>query len=520
MPTMPLRALSRARLGIVAVAGFAGGLLVAAGVNLTPFGYAQQKASPQKPPAQAVQPLADLSNGFVSIAEHVTPAVVSIQTERERSAAPSRRQRPDLPPGLDDFFRQFDQPDRQAPPVEGSGSGFIVSPDGYILTNNHVVAGAERVNVTLLDKRVFKAKVIGRDPDTDIAVIKIEGSGFPTIPFGDDTKSRVGEWVLAVGNPLGLDFTVTAGIVSAKGRSGQLRGLYGSNEYAIVDYIQTDAAINPGNSGGPLVNTRGEVIGINSAIASQTGFYSGYGFAFPIGLAKSVMDDIIQYGRVRRAILGVTIQDVRPEDAQAAGMKEIRGALVGGSTPGGDSPAAKAGVQPGDVIVSLDGMDIDRVAQLQRLVRQHRPGDVVDVGVMRYGKRMSFKVKLAEAPNNTQVASGSNSDAADDRPATFDKLGIRVAPVTAEQASRISLPESQRGLAVTDLDVTNGPVYRALAPGEDILVKVLSPEQRTLRTQSDLDQVLSKTRNGDVISLLVYNTRLKGTRVVNLRVGG
>ncbi len=207
-----------------------------------------------------------------------------------------------------------------------------------------------------------------------------------------------------IGNPLGLDFTVTAGIISAKGRSRELRGLYAS-QYAIVDYIQTDAAINPGNSGGPLVDTRGDVIGINSAIASQTGYYSGYGFAIPITLAKTVMGDIIQYGRVRRAILGVSISDLRPEDAQAAGLKEIRGALVGGSTPGQESPAARAGIEAGDVIVAIDGVQVDRVAQMQRQIRDHKPGDVVTVDVMRFGEKKSFKVKLAEAPNEeTKVA--------------------------------------------------------------------------------------------------------------------
>jgi serine protease Do len=502
-------------LGIVAAVAFAGGLLVAAGMNLTPFGYAQQKAEQGKPSAQAVQPLTDLSNSFVSIAEHVTPAVVSIQTEREpRSLRRPRGQ--NLPPGLDEFFRQF-EPDR-SPPMEGSGSGFIVSPDGYILTNNHVVADADRVTVTLLDKRTFQAKVIGRDPTTDVAVIKIDGSGFPTMSLGDDTKSRVGEWVLAIGNPLGLDFTVTAGIISAKGRSGQLRSLYAS-QYAIVDYIQTDAAINPGNSGGPLVNTRGEVIGINSAIASQTGFYSGYGFAIPVTLAKSVMNDLIQYGRVRRAILGVSIQDVRAEDAQAAGLKEIRGALVGGATPGLESPAAKAGIQPGDVIIAIDGQNIERVAQLQRLIRARRPGETVNVTVMRYGKKLDFKVKLAEAPTDSQVASNDDTEGGPDRPASYDKLGIAVEPITAEQASRAALSDSQRGLMVTDVDV-NGPAYRQLAPGRNVLLKVLNPAERTLRTEDDLNQALSKVRKGDVVSLLVYDVQARQTFVVNLRVGG
>ena len=271
---MTSRISTRLTVGVVAVVAFIGGLVVAAGFNLTPFGYAQQAGGGAKPPQAAVQQVTEASNAFVAIAEHVTPAVVSIQMERQaRPVKVPRGQQ--VPPGMEDFFKQFDpRQQQQQQPMEGSGSGFLVTSDGYILTNNHVVADADKLTVTLLDKRVFKAKVIGRDPTTDVAVIKIDGTDFPTINFGDDDKSRVGEWVLAVGNPLGLDFTVTAGIISAKGRSGQLRGLYAS-QYAIVDYIQTDAAINPGNSGGPLVNSHGDVIGINSAIASGTGYYSG-----------------------------------------------------------------------------------------------------------------------------------------------------------------------------------------------------------------------------------------------------
>ena len=516
---MSSRKVARPWLAVAAAFGLIGGLVIAGGFNLTPFSYAQQSASKAKPPAAAVQPVADVSNGFVSIAEHVTPAVVSIQTERSARESRGRDnsdQQQNVPPGMEDFFRQFD-PNRRQPPQEGAGSGFIVSPDGYILTNNHVVADADRVNVALLDKRVFKAKVVGRDPTTDVAVIKIDGSNLPTVSLGDDTQERVGEWVLAIGNPLGLDFTVTAGIVSAKGRSGQLRNLYPS-QYAIVDYIQTDAAINPGNSGGPLVNTRGEVIGINSAIASQTGFYSGYGFAIPITLAKTVMNDIIQYGRVRRAILGVSIQDVRPEDAQAAGLKEIRGALVGGPTPRGASPARDAGIEAGDVIIAIDGTQIDRVAQLQRIIRGHKPGETVTVDVMRYGTKHSYKVKLAEAPSDEQVASADSGGSDGASPTSYDKLGIAVEPITQERASQADLAESQRGLAVTDVDAT-GPAFRSLAPGSDVIVKVLAPgQQRPVHSVADLDAALTKVGKGDVVSLLVYNVQAKQQRVVNLRV--
>jgi len=416
---------------IVAIIAFVGGLIMAGGLNLTPFGFAQQQkptparlASATVNPA-AMAPVADLSNGFVSIVDHVRPAVVSITTERQ--ARVQRIPQGQLPPGMEDFFRQFGP--QQSQPEEGLGSGFIVSPDGYILTNNHVVADADKLSVKLFDGHVYKAKVIGRDPTTDVAVIKIDATSLPTVTLGDDGKAQVGQWVLAIGNPLQLDFTVTAGIISAKGRSGNLRNLYNS-QYAVVDYIQTDAAINPGNSGGPLVDINGNVIGINSAIASQTGYYSGYGFAIPISLAKSVMDDLIKYGKVRRAVLGVSITDVTPADAQAAGLKDIHGALVQGKTPDGPSPAAEAGIEQGDVIIGIDGQPVDHVAQLQRVIRTHEPGQTVDVTVMRYGKQMDFKVKLAQAPNDQQVASNDSGPNADSGATSFDKLGIAVQPLS------------------------------------------------------------------------------------------
>jgi serine protease Do len=289
--------------------------------------------------------------------------------------------------------------------IHASGSGFIVSPDGMILTNNHVVADANKVTVILSDRREFNAKVVGRDPTTDVAVIKIDGHNLPTVPLGNDETARVGDWVLAIGNPLGLDFTVTQGIISAKGRGG-LAGLYDS-PYAVIDNLQTDAPINPGNSGGPLVNVRGEVVGMNSAIASPTGSYAGYGFAIPVTLVRDVMNQIVEYGHVRRGILGLQLAEVRQKDAQAdklaqGGVAQIRGALVADFPQDGASPAKTAGIQKGDIIVNADGHDIDHVATLQRVIRGEKPGDVVSLTLVRQGVEKTLHVKLADAPSEEQ----------------------------------------------------------------------------------------------------------------------
>ena len=518
---MSSRTLARARFGAAVAIAFATGVVFASGFDLTHFGYAQSRpvVNTAKPSVQEVKSISDASNAFVTIAEHVTPAVVSIQAERDVATTNQQRQTPrrNAPPGLEDFFQQFDP--RQQQPREASGSGFIVSKDGYILTNNHVVENFDRVNVTLTDHRVFRAKVVGRDPDTDVAVIKIDGSNLPTAALGNDESARVGEWVLAIGNPLGLDFTVTAGIVSAKGRGGaDLRGL-GRGNYSITDFIQTDAAINPGNSGGPLVNSRGEVIGINSAIASGTGYYSGYGFAIPITLAKQVMDDIIEHGRVRRAVIGVSIEAVSPEDAQVAGLKEITGVKVGGYS-GDNSPAKAAGLEPGDIIISADGKPADRVSTLQRIIRSHAPGETVTVDVMRYGQKKTFRVKLIEAEPETAVAARERDD---DRTAptggvSYDKIGVRVENVTAEFARTNRISEANRGVRVTEVDA-NGVARGKLYPN-DIITAVLNP-RKDIRAVEDLQSVLSRAKDGEIVSLLVFNTdaQQSSTRVVNLRIG-
>src|SRR3954471_6754136 len=367
----------KARLIVAVVTAFVGGLIVASGLNWTKLGFAQSRPTPA-----VVQPIAEASNAFVAIANNVTPAVVSIEVDStpKTGTTRGRAQVPQgVPPELGDFFRQFDVP-QQSRPMRGQGSGFIVTPNGYILTNNHVVTNsdretiADRVTVKMLDHRVFTAKVVGHDRTTDVAVIKIDGNNFPTVSLGNDVASRIGEWVLAIGNPLGLENTVTAGIISAKGRSlAELMNPTGNNQYAISDLIQTDAAINPGNSGGPLVNSKGELIGI---------------------------------GRVRVPALGIGIDDVGPEDAAVAGVKDIRGVLVR-NFPSEDTPAKQAGLQPGDVIITADGQPVDRVSTLQRIVRNHNPGETIEIEAMRYGQRKSFRVTLMEAKDD-QVAVVSN----------------------------------------------------------------------------------------------------------------
>ena len=516
--------IARLTFGGALVAAFVGGLVFASGLDLTKFGYAQSSARTTSSVAPIVPPgVSDLNVAFSSIAERVTPAVVSIHSERTQRQT-SQRQQPQQPQrqrprSFEDFFGQFD---REPPvPMEASGSGFIVSADGYILTNNHVIQGFDRVEVTLTDRRTFPARVIGRDETTDVAVLKIDQKGLPYTSLGDDNGTKIGEWVVAIGNPLGLDFTVTAGIVSAKGRGGNDVRV-NQNNWAITDFIQTDAAINPGNSGGPLVNVRGEVIGINTAIASQTGYYSGYGFAIPITLAKEVLDDFIEHGRVRRAVLGVSIRDAQAEDAAVAGLKDVTGVLVQPFTAdNNNSPARRAGIEPGDVIVKADGKPADRVSTLQRIIRSHEPGQTVEIEAWRFGTRKTFNVRLGEATDSTTRVA-SNTRPGNDEPETAgtntEKLGITVEPITEAQARQNEISIDHRGLRVVDID-PNGPARQRLQRN-DILLSVINPQpRRTLQTANDLQQALAGVRDGGYLSLMVYNLDQEQTRIVNLRIG-
>jgi len=496
----------------VTAASFLGGVLLASGLEWTAGSHASTIFQAGPSPRE-VQPIADLSEAFISIAESVTPAVVSIRTERA-----ARQARNSAPQDVPEPFRQFFQipPGGQAPPREAGGTGFLISEDGYILTNNHVVQGADQITVVMLDRREFRAQVVGRDPTTDVAVIRIEGRGLPVVRMGDPHQTRVGEWVLAIGNPLGLDFTVTAGIVSAKGRDiriiGQsLRGEEQLAGYAVEAFIQTDAAINPGNSGGPLVNIRGEVVGVNSAIASETGLSQGYGFAIPIDLAGRVAEDLIRYGRVRRPILGVSIHDVTVEDAEVFGVPTVGGAVIQDfSMP--NSPAERAGVLQGDVVVGVNGIAVTRINELQRIIASQRPGDRVTLDLVRYGERITLQVPLAEAPSSADQAAAATS-APIRAPASEGRLGVRVSPLNPERAQALGFA-SVGGVVIEELEQF-GPLARRAPDLQGW--RVLRVDGQAVNEVAQFERVVRDKAPGSVVSLVVQ--RADGTeRIVNVRI--
>ncbi len=452
-------------------------------------------------------------SGVVAVARQVTPAVVFIEVQIPRRVA-SREQGNNglppgfqLPPGFDGPGSPFAHP-QQRGPAHASGSGFIISPDGYVMTNNHVVADAERIDVSLTDGRIFTARVVGRDPNTDVALLKIDAQNLPTVTLGDDRQVQVGQPVVAIGNPLGLRSTVTTGIISAKERGGDLTSLFEGQRAAVADFLQTDAVINPGNSGGPLVDLAGRVIGINSAIESPTGVYAGYGFAVPVGIARTAMDQFLKYGRVRRAILGVTIQDVKPADARAAGLTQIRGVLVGSVEPG--SGAAGAGLQPGDIITAVDGQPVATVANLQRSIYGRAPGSTVALTTQRYGSQRAATVTLNEAPAERVAA--STPAASPERGSAAPKLGVQLAPVTPEVAQQYRV--SGQGLAVVDVD-PSGPSAGLLVQGDVIRAVLSSAGQRPVRTTAELQNTINTTSNGVVSLLVAFRDQ---QRVVNIQL--
>jgi len=409
--------MSKKKFAVVLAVCAAATMLGFEGGRLTPVSSSQAQTPQVQRSAAGALP------DFSALVEQNGPAVVNIST----TAAPVRVQMqiPQIPgePGdpIQEFFRRFQIPMPQGDAIRrGVGSGFIVSADGYILTNAHVVDDANEVTVKLTDKREFKAKVIGVDRRTDVALVKIDARNLPMVRIGDASKARVGEWVAAIGSPFGLENTVTAGIISAKSRS-----LPDEN---YVPFIQTDVAINPGNSGGPLFNMAGEVIGINSQIYSRTGGYMGLSFAVPIEVAMKVKTDLQKYGKVSRGRLGVTIQGVTQDLADSFGLKKAQGALVSAVEP--KSPADKAGVKTGDIILAVDGRAIENSIDLPRMIGESRPGTAVTLKIWRQGETQELRASLGEAPAEKVAKAGSDSKV---KPS---KLGLALRPLTEEERNR------------------------------------------------------------------------------------
>jgi len=513
----PLKAKARVVMATGAVALLAIGIASGLGWTSTSHAMLPVTEAEQVSPA-SVQPALDLSQAFTNLANAVTPAVVRIESRRTVSA-PSRDEVPEQ-------FRQFfdernqNQPQQPRSAISG-GSGFIVSADGYILTNNHVVEGSSDLRVYFPDRRYYAATIVGQDPFTDVAVIKVDVDGdLPTMAFGNSNEINVGEWILAIGNPgfgasTQLDFTVTAGIISARGRGLRLLQQdlfndprYGADlsPYAIEDFIQTDAVINPGNSGGPMVNLRGQVVGINSAIASTTGAYQGYGFAIPINLARRVMEDLIEYGHVKRPRIGVTIADVEAEDAELYGLPSVSGVLV--QAVDGAGPSA-GDLEAEDVIVALDGERVGYVSELQAKIAERRPGDRVRVTVYRARSEQQITVRLGEAPINDieTVAAAQPSDAG-------QRLGINVDALDAEVAERIGWNDPS-GVILTD--VAPGSAAERRGVGSYRNYKLVQINDARIDSTVDVRLALDGVQTGEIVSLHFLHP--SGTeRVVNVRM--
>ena len=371
---------------------------------------------------------------FTDLVDKQGPAVVNVSTTSTAHGGAGQSPVPEDDPFYD-FFRRFGPPQQRDYETRSLGSGFIVSTDGYILTNAHVVDMADEVTVKLNDKREFKAKVIGADKRTDVAVIKIEATGLPAVKIGDPEKLRVGEWVLAIGSPFGFESTVTAGIVSAKGRS--------LPQENYVPFIQTDAAINPGNSGGPLFNVKGEVVGINSQIYSRTGGFMGLSFAIPIDVAMDISNQLRTAGRVSRGRIGVVIQEVTKELAESFGLPKASGALVNSVEKGG--PAEKAGIEPSDVILKFDGKNVASSADLPRIVAQSRPGSKVTAQIWRKGASRDVAITVGEMPEEKLAQRAGRKES---KPGNVvARLGLTLSELTVDQRKELGL---SGGLLVED----------------------------------------------------------------------
>jgi Do/DeqQ family serine protease len=418
---------------------------------------------------------------FTTAANLTVHAVVHIKTEYQRKSNV-----------YDNFFdfRDFFNLDPNMPqyqqkqtPVQAFGSGVILSDDGFIVTNNHVVQDADKIEVTLNDKRTFTADIIGTDPSSDLALIKIEAKNLPYIPFGNSDDVKIGEWVLAVGNPFNLTSTVTAGIVSAKARNINILGTEG----AIESYIQTDAAVNRGNSGGALVNIKGELIGINAAIASHSGNYEGYSFAIPVNIVKKVTNDIMKYGDVQRAYIGVNIREIDAAFAEKEGLKDVKGVYVAELTE--DGAAKNAGIHTGDVIISIEGGDVNSTSELLEIVGQHSPGDKVNLLIRRDNKELTIPVVLKNKQGNTAIVKNN------DEKNVISVLGSTFETVSKDEMNRLGI---KNGLKVIKLG--NGKLKEVGIREGYIIIAI---DKQSIKNEEDLYNAL-KNREGGVLIEGIY----------------
>ncbi len=440
---------------------------------------------------QEIRTLADLNKAFVELAKSVNPSVVTVFTERVYRVREDRFF-PFFRSPFDDFFEDFfgrrqprQEPEEREYRRSGLGSGVIVSNEGYIITNNHVIENADTIRVRLIDRRTFPATVVGTDPQTDIAILKVEADNLPAIPLGDSDEMEIGEWVLAIGSPLSpeLAHTVTSGIVSAKGRTG-----VGLAEYE--DFIQTDAAINPGNSGGALVNMNGELIGINSAIATRTGGFQGIGFAVPINMARRVMESLLAHGEVIRGWLGIIIQDIDEIMAQAMDLSINEGALV--SDVQENSPAERAGIQQGDVIIRLDDKQILSTSQLRNEVASRPPDTGIKLTIIRNGRERTIDVKLGKLEPEDIAAVEPDTE-------INELLGFRVTNLTDENASRYGIDRSRSGVVVTEVRRNSMAARQGLHEG-DLITHV---NRQRVENQNRFYENVRGMQRGDTILLNV-----------------